>query len=109
MTAQAIVIIGATGDLAQRMLYPSLYFLHAEGLLPAGFRIIGASRSEQSDEDFAAKVEASVRDRAEGYFDTAAFETFRLRLSYCVVDADRPATFQNLAAPLAGLHETIFY
>ena len=33
MTAQAIVIIGATGDLAQRMLYPSLYFLDLEGLL----------------------------------------------------------------------------
>ena len=69
MTAQAIVIIGATGDLAQRMLYPSLYFLDAEGLLPPEFRVLGASRSEVSDELFIARVEASVRERAEGNFD----------------------------------------
>ena len=31
---KAIVIFGATGDLAQKMLYPSLYFLDAEGHLP---------------------------------------------------------------------------
>jgi len=109
MTAQAIVIIGATGDLAQRMLYPSLYFLDAENLLPPEFRVLGASRSEVSDADFIAKVEASVRERADGYFDDAAFARFSRRLSYHVVDADRPPTFQHLAAPLAGLHEVIFY
>jgi glucose-6-phosphate 1-dehydrogenase len=109
MTAQAIVIIGATGDLAQRMLYPSLYFLDSENLLPPEFRVLGASRSEVADADFLARVEASVRERAEGYFDEAAFARFRRRLSYHVVDADRPPTFQHLAAPLAGLHEVIFY
>jgi glucose-6-phosphate 1-dehydrogenase len=30
----AFVIFGATGDLARRMLFPSLYFLDADGLLP---------------------------------------------------------------------------
>ncbi|MBV9510971.1 MAG: glucose-6-phosphate dehydrogenase [Caulobacteraceae bacterium] len=109
MTAQAIVIIGATGDLAQRMLYPSLYFLDCEGRLAPDFRIVGASRSELSDEDFAARVEKSVRERSEGYFDAAAFERFRSRLAYRLVDAERPQTFQNLAPLLAGTHETIFY
>ena len=109
MTAQAIVIIGATGDLAQRMLYPSLYFLDSEGSLPADFRIIGASRGDMTDEAFIERVEKSVRDRADGYFNAEAFDHFRKRLCYRVVDADRPATFQNLAAPLAGAHEVIFY
>jgi glucose-6-phosphate 1-dehydrogenase len=108
LTAQAIVIIGATGDLAQRMLYPSLYFLDSEGSLPADFRIIGASRGDLIDEAFIDRVEKSVRERAEGYFSVEAFDHFRKRLSYRVVDADRPATFQNLAAPLAGAHEVIF-
>ena len=40
-----IVIFGATGDLALRMLYPSLYFLDADGLLPVGFKILGTARS----------------------------------------------------------------
>jgi glucose-6-phosphate 1-dehydrogenase len=109
MIAQAIVIVGATGDLAQRMLFPSLYFLEAEGLLPEDFRIVGASRSDLTSEVFASHVEDAVRKRAEGHFDSAVWSRFARRLSYCVVDADLPATFQNLAAPLKGAREVIFY
>jgi glucose-6-phosphate 1-dehydrogenase len=109
MTAQAIVIVGATGDLAQRMLFPSLYFLEAEGLLPKDFRIIGASRSDLSHDAFAAQVEATVRKRAEGYFDSAVWTRFAQRLDYAVVDADHPETFLHLTAPLDGADEVIFY
>jgi glucose-6-phosphate 1-dehydrogenase len=109
MTAEAIVIIGATGDLAQRMLFPSLYFLDSEGSLPANFRIVGASRSEMSNEAFAEQVKASIQARAGTYFNDTAWAHFERRLSYCAVDASKPATFQNLVAPLKGAHETIFY
>ena len=109
MTAEAIVIIGATGDLAQRMLFPSLYFLDSEGSLPENFRIVGASRSDHTNEAFAALVEASVRERAGAYFNEKAWAHFCRRLSYCVVDASKPPTFQNLTAPLKGAHEVIFY
>jgi glucose-6-phosphate 1-dehydrogenase len=109
MIAEVIVIVGATGDLAQRMLFPSLYFLDAEGLLAADFRIIGASRSSHTSEAFVALVEQTVRKRAEGYFDDAVWARFARRLSYCVVDADQPETFQNLCMPLTGAREVIFY
>jgi len=109
MTAQAIVIVGATGDLAQRMLFPSLYFLDREGLLAKDFRIIGAARAKLSDHDFKAKVEQSVRERADGYFDDSAWRQFSHRLHYCVVDADDAASFQNLVAPLATFEDVIFY
>jgi len=109
MTAEAIVIIGATGDLAQRMLFPSLYFLDSEGSLPENFRIVGASRSDLSNEAFIEQVEASVKIRAGTYFNDKDWAHFSRRLSYCVVDAAKPATFQNLVAPLKGAHETIFY
>ena len=42
---RALVIFGATGDLAQRMLLPSLYFLEAEGFLPKELVVIGCSRA----------------------------------------------------------------
>jgi len=109
MIAQAIVIVGGTGDLAQRMLLPSLYFLDAEGLLPEDFRIIGASRAKLSDHDFADQVEKAVRQRAEGYFDEKVWPRFAKRLSYAVVDADHPQTFQHLNAPLKGAKNVIFY
>jgi len=109
MTAEAIVIIGATGDLAQRMLFPSLYFLDSEGSLPENFRIVGASRTDLGNDGFIAQVEASVRERSGSYFNETAWTHFSRRLSYCVVDASKPPTFQNLAAPLKGAHEIIFY
>ena len=42
----ALVLFGGGGDLAMRMLLPSLYFLEHDGLLPDGLKIIGAARSE---------------------------------------------------------------
>jgi glucose-6-phosphate 1-dehydrogenase len=109
MTAQAIVIVGATGDLALRMLFPSLFFLDSEGLLPEEFRIIGAARSVLTDGQFAARVEAAVRERAEDCFTDAAWRRFAERLRYRSVDASDGASFQNLAAPLDKAREVIFY
>src|SRR5271167_1215131 len=100
MTAQAIVIVGATGDLAQRMLFPSLYFLDSEGLLSKEFRIIGAARAGLNDKDFKTRVEQSVRERAEGYFEEAAWKRFSERLQYHAVDADDAASFKSLVGPL---------
>jgi glucose-6-phosphate 1-dehydrogenase len=109
MTAEAIVIIGATGDLAQRMLFPSLYFLDTEGSLPENFRIVGASRSDLGNDVFIEQVKTSVRERAGAYFNETSWAHFSRRLSYCVVDASKPPSFQNLTAPLKGAHEIIFY
>ncbi|HEX4183278.1 MAG TPA: glucose-6-phosphate dehydrogenase [Caulobacteraceae bacterium] len=109
MTAEAIVIVGGTGDLALRMLFPSLYFLDREGLLPAGFRIVGAARSHLSDQDFIERVEQAVRERADGYFDDAAWRRLAERLLYRPVDASDGASFGALCEPLAGLKDVIFY
>ena len=109
MTAQAIVIVGATGDLAQRMLFPSLYFLDSEGLLPPHFQVIGAARAVLTDEAFTALVRATVKQRAEGYFEESAWRRFSERLQYRTVDADDAASFHNLVEPLEKLDEVIFY
>ena len=44
----ALILFGGGGDLAMRMLLPSLYFLDRDGLLPEGLKIIGAARSAES-------------------------------------------------------------
>ena len=40
-----LVLFGATGDLARRMLLPSLYGLDYDGLLPDDLRIVGTART----------------------------------------------------------------
>ena len=48
----SIVIMGATGDLAQRKLLPALFQLCCKGRLPPSVRVVGYSRSEYSDDEF---------------------------------------------------------
>jgi glucose-6-phosphate 1-dehydrogenase len=56
----ALVIFGATGDLAHRKLLPALYNLAHEGSLPERFELIGVARSEKEHEDFQAIAKESI-------------------------------------------------
>jgi glucose-6-phosphate 1-dehydrogenase len=103
MTAPgAFVIFGATGDLARRMLFPSLYFLDADGLLPSRIRIMGAARSDHTDEEFRKDVEGWVRERAGAFFSQDAWDTFAKRLSTAPGDATDPKSYATLKERLEG-------
>jgi glucose-6-phosphate 1-dehydrogenase len=54
-----IMIFGATGDLAKRKLYPSLYNLYTKGKLER-FAVIGVARRPLSTEDFQTTVKNSI-------------------------------------------------
>jgi glucose-6-phosphate 1-dehydrogenase len=56
----ALVIFGATGDLAHRKLLPALYNLAHEGVLPERFELIGVSRTGYSDEEFRQLARESI-------------------------------------------------
>jgi glucose-6-phosphate 1-dehydrogenase len=45
-----LTIFGVTGDLAKRLLFPSLYNLAAAGALPDDFRLIGVGRRDWNDQ-----------------------------------------------------------
>ena len=47
-----MVIFGATGDLAQNKLIPSLFSLFKQKLLPSDFFIVGFSRRDLMDGEF---------------------------------------------------------
>ncbi len=92
-----LLLFGATGDLAQRMLLPSLYALHADGLLPAGLTITGTARSDHDDagyRDFARKAldEFLPADRK----DDSAVGSFLERLNYQALDASKTDGFTAL-------------
>src|SRR5271165_85448 len=44
----AMVLFGATGDLAKRLVIPALYNLERTRILPDGFALIGVARGEDS-------------------------------------------------------------
>jgi glucose-6-phosphate 1-dehydrogenase len=93
-----LLLFGATGDLAQRMLLPSLYGLHADGLLPPGLTITGTARSSHDDasyRDFAAT--ALARYLAADRKDNTAIATFLDRIFYQALDAVALDGFAALA------------
>ena len=60
----ALVIFGASGDLAKRKLVPAIYGLAKEKLLPQNFALVGFARSEMSDEQYRDDCRQSVRSFA---------------------------------------------
>jgi glucose-6-phosphate 1-dehydrogenase len=59
-----IVLFGATGDLAKRKLLPGLFHLHAAGLLPRDYRVIGSAPPDfaLTDEQFREHAEEACSD-----------------------------------------------
>jgi len=51
-----LVIFGASGDLTERKLIPSLFELYCQDLLPAGFVVLGVSRSPMDNDSFREKL-----------------------------------------------------
>ncbi|MDB5466879.1 MAG: zwf, partial [Phenylobacterium sp.] len=106
--ADAIVLFGATGDLASRMLLPSLYFLDADGFLPDGFRVIATARAELSRDAFVEQVLQIMQKRAEG-IDDKVWARFSARLDYVAADATTAEGAGVLKPPLEGAKAPIFY
>ncbi len=56
-----IMIFGATGDLANRKLFPSLYQLYEKGKISEHFAVIGVARRSLTNEQFQENVKKSVQ------------------------------------------------
>ncbi|MEN6574826.1 MAG: glucose-6-phosphate dehydrogenase [Phycisphaerales bacterium] len=62
----AMVVFGASGDLVQRKLLPSIAEIHRRGLLSEQFCLLGCSRTEYSDEQFRQLAAEAIRHSAGG-------------------------------------------
>jgi glucose-6-phosphate 1-dehydrogenase len=93
-----LLLFGATGDLSQRMLLPSLYGLHADELLPEALTITGSARSEMDDAGFRDFARTALgKFLAEDRKDDAMLESFLQRLQFQPADLSDPNSFQPLA------------
>lgn len=100
------LLFGATGDLARRMIFPSLYNLLADGLLPDDFLIVASGRSEMDDAAFRAEVDAALREfLAADRYDAEIAGTFAGMIQYQPVEAGKPEQFRALAERIDGRAE----
>ncbi|MFL6850921.1 MAG: glucose-6-phosphate dehydrogenase [Sphingomicrobium sp.] len=93
-----LVMFGATGDLARRMLLPSLYGLDSDALLPDGLKVIGTARSDLDDERFRQLADQALQEHLpEGFYSSGIAERFLSRLHYVPIDITDQSSFAKLA------------
>jgi glucose-6-phosphate 1-dehydrogenase len=84
-----IVLFGATGDLARRKLLPGLFRLATAGLMPDRYQVIGSSRRQLTDEQFAELAQQAVAEFGAAKPVGEAWQDFQRRLSFASAEPDR--------------------
>jgi glucose-6-phosphate 1-dehydrogenase len=98
----AIIILGASGDLAQKKLLPALFSLFAQKLLPADFRVFGFARTPLTDAAFRERTAENLTCRyTPDAHECAAFmEQFLAHCHYCSGDYGDTDAYLDLATAM---------
>ncbi|WP_295527620.1 glucose-6-phosphate dehydrogenase [Novosphingobium sp. Chol11] len=103
-SCSALLLFGATGDLSRRMLLPSLYALHQDGLIDPDLRIVGTARSALDDAQFRAFASEALEEFLPGdRREEGKLASFLERLEYQTLDASKLDGFAGLAAKLGDI------
>ena len=88
-----LVVFGASGDLTHRKIFPALYSLAMRKLLPENFAIVGAARSDWSDDEFRDQMEHAVREFGRDDFNQDVWDRLSKATHYVAVDFADMANF----------------
>ena len=103
-----LVIFGASGDLTYRKLIPAVYDLHKQDLLPEKFAVVGASRTNLSDDKFREKMKDGIKKFANFKEDSGEdINNFLKKLSYISIDTENKKDFIKLKAYIEKLGNTL--
>jgi glucose-6-phosphate 1-dehydrogenase len=113
----ALIIFGASGDLAHRKLLPSLYRLYKNGMLAEEFFILGTSRVEMTTEQFRATMLAAIKAKFPNDFDQSVWDALAAKIYYSTFEYGIPESYtvklRDILPKLENKHQTrgnrIFY
>lgn len=91
------VLFGGTGDLAKRELLPALHQLYQQGQLSTHFALVGASRTEMTDEEYRDLARDAVKKGAN--YETLE-EDFFNHIFYQAADNTKLEDFEQLSAQI---------
>lgn len=99
----SVIVFGASGDLSHRKLIPALFNLYLKKRLPEIIRIYGLGGREWRDEDLRSTARESLAQFMHEPINDSAWKKFSRSITYRSGDFADPATYQHLAAELAGM------
>jgi glucose-6-phosphate 1-dehydrogenase len=104
--SDALVFFGATGDLANKKIFPALQAMARRGRLD--FLVVGVARSPLTREQLVERARASVAEHGGGV-DPKAFPLLADKLRYVSGDYNDPETFVRIRKELAGARRPAHY
>ncbi len=105
--SDALVLFGATGDLAHKKIFPALYAMAKRDALSVV--VIGVAYSNCDLEQLQARVRDSIAQHAGGVDDEPALERLVALLGYVDGDYNDTATFTALDRALGDAERPAFY
>ena len=105
LPSDALVLFGATGDLAYEKIFPALYAMTRRGHL--NVPVVGVARPGWTIERLRARARESVTAHED--LDGEVFGQFAARLSYVPGEYQDAATFDTLRVALGAAERPLFY
>ena len=105
LVSDALVLFGATGDLAYEQIFPALQAMTRRGLLDVP--VIGVAKPEWTIQQLRARARDSIEKH--GAVDADAFARLSARLLYVAGDYTDAATFAKLRDALGSAKRPLFY
>ena len=103
-----LVILGATGDLAHRKILPALFQRDRDGQIPKNARIIGAARSDRTNEAYRQEARRTLEHGTADEPPTAdMLERFLRRIQYVSMDAAGDHGWDALREVLEGRENVV--
>ena len=100
---QVFVLVGGTGDLAMRMLWPSLAMLDQDGFLASDLRMVSVAREKCSVNGFHDRVAENLQKRVGKDLEPGTQEKFLKRLHHVSLDASDPEWGIKLKAEIGDI------
>ncbi|PQL05855.1 glucose-6-phosphate dehydrogenase [Pantoea ananatis] len=104
--SDVLVVFGVTGDLAYKMIFPSLYAMVKRKTLSTP--IIGVAFEDWTRDQLIARAKEAVEKHVD-VVDQAVFAALADRLSYVSGDYRSQSTFDGLREALADHHNPLYY
>lgn len=104
-TTDALVLFGASGDLAAKKIFPALYLLSQQGRL--GIPVVGVASSEWDDDQLRQHARKAIE--LGGAVDPAVLDPLLESMTYVAGDYRDPAVYATLAGRLEGIEHPLYY
>ncbi len=100
-----LIIFGASGDLAKLKLFPTIYSLAEQNMLPDEFQIVGYARSKMTQQEFKKEFEKSLKEARGKNLDSTLVKKVLSRVSYFQGQYSEKEDFQKLKKYLKTLNK----